>query len=122
MKGRRIRSRDELLAVIRGRRDQLDIAHVTIDAISGVADGYTSKLLCDPPMKQFGPISLDAILGALALQIVEITIIEDAEQAAKIGHRWVRRKRRSTAPEVLWCVAKPSQPSFDFATTEEVTE
>jgi hypothetical protein len=81
---------NQLLEAIRARRDALLITHHTIDALSGLPDGYTSKLLCDPPMKHLGSISLGLVLGVLGLRlVVEI----DDEALAKIESRLTRRKR-----------------------------
>jgi hypothetical protein len=100
-----IRSRDELLQVLRARRDELDLSHGTIDGISGACDGYTGKLLCDPPVRGFGAESLAAILGALALRMVRVEIIEDPQQAERVRARWKPRQRKPTrrAPVVRCC-------------------
>jgi hypothetical protein len=89
-----IKSRDELLQVIRARRDALNISHETIDGLTGLPDGYSSKLLAPTPIKNLGPMSLGALLSALALGIVTVTIDEDPEQAAKMVNRWKPRRRR----------------------------
>jgi hypothetical protein len=84
----------KLLDLLRHRRDELDVPHLTIDAIAGLADGHTSKLLAPNATKGLGYISLPCLLRALALGIVQITIAEDAEQAARISHRWKKRRRQ----------------------------
>lgn len=115
-------TREELRALICDRRDALNVAHTTIDAIAGVQEGYTSKLLAPEPIRHFGPESLAAILGALALGIVRVEIVEDAEAAAKVSGRWVPRKRRPNrkqAPEPdRWCVVSEPQTLFDYANME----
>ncbi len=88
-----VTSKAELVEVIRRRRDELGITHATIDAITGWADGYCSKLMCDPPMKNFGEMSLGLVLGALALGIARVEIVEDPAQAERVRGRWVKRKR-----------------------------
>jgi hypothetical protein len=123
---RTIKSREELRELVRDRRDELDVSHLTIDSLAGIADGHTSKLVCEPPIRNFGPTSLAAILGALALGIVEVTIVEDPEQAAKVSGRWTRRKRRrvkkAAGPEAVLCVVTnggEAQPSFEFVHREK---
>ena len=111
-----IKTRDELLQVIRDRRDELNISHLTIDGLAGWADGYASKLLAPTPIKNLGPMSLGALLSALALGIVTVTIAEDPEQAARMVHRWTPRRRRPTSR----CVVSPTQTSFDDANMETV--
>jgi hypothetical protein len=114
-----IASREQLLRVVRDRRDELDLSHETIDAIAGLQSGYTSKLLSDPPMRGFGEMSLKALLEALGLRIAVAVIVEDVDLADRVRARWKPRKRRSTAkPKVpssglqaspAWCVASNRQ-------------
>lgn len=120
MKPRTVSTREQLLQVLRDRRDELNIAHTTIDAISGLPEGYVSKVLAPRPMRNIGPTSLRALLGALALGIARVVIVEDEEQAAKVRSRWTPRKRPPTAPPV--CVAGREQSSFDFDNTTETSE
>jgi hypothetical protein len=88
-----ITTREELVDLIRRRRDELGLTHQTIDGIAGFQDGYTSKLLAPNPIKNFGPMSLEAMLGALALGIARVEFIEDPELAARMRPRWTRRTR-----------------------------
>ncbi|WGR91851.1 hypothetical protein MTX26_15935 [Bradyrhizobium sp. ISRA443] len=83
----------ELVQLLRERRNELDITHETIDDISGLQSGYTGKLLSPVPIKQLGAVSLGAMLGALALKIVRIELVEDPEQADRMRPRWTPRKR-----------------------------
>jgi len=49
---------------------ELGITHQTLDEVSRVASGHSSKLLADPPIRGIGPMSLGPILGALGLRMV----------------------------------------------------
>ncbi len=40
-----LRTCDDLVKVIRARRDELDVPHEILDEIAGLHGGYTSKLL-----------------------------------------------------------------------------
>jgi hypothetical protein len=86
-----VSTKSELVGAIRDRRDALNISHSSIDALAGLADGHTSKLLCGD--KGFGAMSLDAVLRALALRMVVVRIEEDPEQRALMAKRWTQRKR-----------------------------
>jgi hypothetical protein len=88
-----VTSKAEMVEAIRRRRDELAVTHETIDAISGMAGGYTSKLLAPEPIKNFGEMSLGSVLGALALGIAAVVIFEDPEQVERVGDRWVKRRR-----------------------------
>jgi hypothetical protein len=92
----------ELLDVVRARRDALDLPHEGVDHLAGLPSGYFSKLVCDPPVRGFGAMSLQAVLGALALGIARVEIVEDVAQAERMRPRWRPRKRRperKAAPE-----------------------
>ncbi|MGY4371119.1 hypothetical protein ACVW1A_007184 [Bradyrhizobium sp. LB1.3] len=127
MKPRMIADREQLLQVVRDRRDELNISHETLDAITGLQGGYVSKLLADPPMRGFGEMSLQALLDALGMRIAFAVIMEDPEQAARVRGRWRPRKRRPTngkaaapgpPPETtLWCVASDPQITLDADST-----
>jgi hypothetical protein len=118
VKLRTIRSRGDLIAVLRERQTELNISLGTIDAVAGIADGYASKVLSLTPTKQMGPVALGAILGALGLGIVKIEIAEDPQAAARVSGRWAPRRRRSSRPRAaVWCVVTNDsevQPSFRF--------
>lgn len=81
---------DDLLAVLRARKEALDVSFETLDHIAGVQPGYSAKLLGPTPSRQLGRMSLAAILGALGLQLVAV---EDADAMARIGRRLVKRKQ-----------------------------
>ncbi|MCK1652251.1 hypothetical protein IVA88_12490 [Bradyrhizobium sp. 149] len=113
-----IADREQLLQVVRDRRDELNLSHETLDAISGLQNGYVSKLMADPPMRGFGEMSLQALLDALGLRIAFAVIMEDPDRAERVQARWRPRKRRPTnaktatptqPPETLWCVASDPQ-------------
>ncbi|TFV75301.1 hypothetical protein E4K64_16495 [Bradyrhizobium frederickii] len=117
MRPRIIASREQLLQVVRDRRDELDLSHETLDGITGLQGGYVSKLLADPPMRGFGEMSLQALLDALGMRIAFAVIVEDPERAERVRSRWRPRKRRpakkasaaNPPPENLWCVASNPQ-------------
>jgi hypothetical protein len=118
VKLRTIRTRADLIAVLRERQTELNISLGTIDAVAGIADGYASKVLSLTPTKNLGPIALGAILGALGLGIVRIDIAEDPQATALVSRRWARRRRQPTRRRAaVWCVVTDSseaQPSFKF--------
>jgi hypothetical protein len=90
-----IRSMPELIDAIRARRDELNLSHETIDSISGMPNGYTSKLLAPKPIRGFGYESFGAVLGALGLAV---TVMPDAESTKRVQNRWVKRKRPQKLP------------------------
>lgn len=89
---------EELLALLRSRRDELEITHELIDQLTGWADGYASKVLSPEPIKGLGEKGLGLVLDALALGIARIEIVEDPELAAKMRPRWTKRRRPTMRP------------------------
>jgi hypothetical protein len=85
-----IRSMPELIEALRSRAAELQITHETIDAVSGLQSGYTSKLFAPKPIKNLGPMSFEAILGALGLAVV---VVEDPKQVELVKDRWVKRRK-----------------------------
>jgi hypothetical protein len=88
-----VTSEAQLVQMLRDRRDQVGITNECLDGIAGWADRYGQKLLGSKPVKGFGAFSLDLVLRALALKIVRVEFTEDPAQAAKLRHRWTKRKR-----------------------------
>lgn len=85
-----LRTEAEMVQAYRDRIRELGLAHSTVDAISGLPDGYTSKLMCDPPMKGIGPKARELLNGALGMGFV---VAVDPEQVEKVQGRWTRRRR-----------------------------
>ena len=63
-----VRDYDGLRAALIARRVELRLSLEELDAISGVADRYSGKVLLGT--RCFGDMSLQAILGALRLELV----------------------------------------------------
>ncbi|WP_426608644.1 hypothetical protein [Bradyrhizobium sp. McL0616] len=93
-----VTTQEELLALLRSRRDELEITHEVIDRIAGWADGYASKVLSPQPIKALGEKGLALVLDALALGIARIEFVEDPELAARMRPRWTKRRRPHMRP------------------------
>jgi hypothetical protein len=114
-------TREELRALICERREAVDISLSTLNSIAGTQEGYAEKLLAPDPIRNFGPESLAAILGALALRIVRVEIVEDPEAAAQVSGRWTprkRRPRRKPADRCVVAIASGPQSAFAFVHCE----
>jgi hypothetical protein len=59
----------DLVRILRSRVAEVNSTFENIDTLAGLSRSYTGKLLCDPPLKGMGIMSLFALLGALALRI-----------------------------------------------------
>jgi hypothetical protein len=85
-----IRSFDDLLPIVRARIAALDLSYEVIDAIAGLSDGYTAKLMGPSRTKKFGRTSAPAMLGALGLQLA---VIDDPAAFDRLQSRLVQRRR-----------------------------
>jgi hypothetical protein len=92
-----IRTYGDLLAALRARRDELQVTHEIIDAVTGLALGHTGKLLAVPPFKRLGRLSLEYILGGLALKL---TLSEDPEQLERVRPMLQKREVFDWRPKV----------------------
>ena len=79
-----VRTTDDLRQLFRQRVAYLGISLETLDAIAGLPTRYSSKLLALEPSRAMGPISFEALLGALGLMLVAL---EDAEALRRVQHR-----------------------------------
>lgn len=75
--------------------------------------GYCSKVTSAQPIRGLSAQMFEAILDGLAVGIVAIALVEDHEQAAKMQHRWTKRRRRPSAPIANSPPTAP-QRSFDL--------
>jgi hypothetical protein len=86
-----VRTADDLRVLFRKRIASLGITFETTDTIAGLPAGYTAKLLGPEPMRRFGPVALEALMGATGLKLLAV---EDAEALARVKGRYVQRQRR----------------------------
>jgi hypothetical protein len=76
------RSLPEIQAAMRARADALQLSRETIDGLSGLASGYSSKLLSPNPSRRLGQVSFPLMLGALGLSIA---LVDAQENIQPIG-------------------------------------
>ena len=108
MLGDAVRSMRDIVQVFRDRIRALGITYATVDSIAGLADGYTAKVLSEPPQKAIGGKAMVLIAGALGICFVPIV---DHQQAALVQGRWTQRKRILSDKPAPKCVAGKSLPS-----------
>lgn len=85
-----VKDYDSLIAAIRTRVAELNVAHSTVDAVAGLPSGYTGKLLCDPPVRGIGRIAFGPLLGSLGMKLIAV---EDPEALARVRQRLEPRKQ-----------------------------
>lgn len=85
------RDYDELHALLRARVDELGVTFEGVDAVAGLPQRYTAKLLAPIPMKAIGKTSMGPLLGALGLKLI---VAVDDEMLARIEARLTKRARK----------------------------
>jgi hypothetical protein len=73
------------------RAEDLNISRVTIDEAGGLTPGYSSKLLCEPPMKPLTNENIPKMLKATRL--VLIAVIDDERFAATKTELSTRKRK-----------------------------
>lgn len=85
-----LRTEADMVEAYRQRIRELNITFATVDAISGLPDGYTAKLMGPNPIKGLGEKAIEGLNGALG---IGFSVTEDPEQIARVQGRWAKRKR-----------------------------
>jgi hypothetical protein len=67
-------TRDALVRLLRARKEELNVSHATIDAITGWPENFSSKALSPMPRKHLSPDTLRLVLDALALGVAAIVL------------------------------------------------
>jgi hypothetical protein len=84
------RGSDDLRAILRARFTELGVSFETVDHVAGLPQRYTSKVLGVEPTRNFGQISLDALLPTAAIMLIAV---RDAEALERIQSRLVPLER-----------------------------
>jgi hypothetical protein len=82
---------DGMLAAVRTRVRELEIAGADFDAFAGLPSGYLSKLTGERPVRRIGMTSMGPLFDALGIYCV---MFEDPNATTRLKHR-VRRRNGS---------------------------
>jgi hypothetical protein len=86
-----IRTYDDLREFICARRDAMQVSNQWLDQMTGIADGYSGKALCNPPMRRLMVESLLLYLAPLGLTL---QFAEDPEAVQRYANRVVIKSKR----------------------------
>lgn len=81
-------SADDLLTAVRARKEQLGLSNENLEELAGFCAGAVGKYLGPARVKSPTISSLELLFGALGVGVV---LVEDAEAAKRMAHRWDRR-------------------------------
>lgn len=82
--------REGLLDALRDRVDELQFARSQVDAAGKLTSGHAAKILCDPPIKHLGDISIRKMLRGTGLVVA---LVKNDERFAEVRDRLGKRKR-----------------------------
>lgn len=108
----RIRSYEDLVAVLRARRVELGLRQLELDEIAGLQGGYTGKIECGS--KGFGPMSLTALLGALGLELVAMRAASSHMRGTAVAQAELTqslKKKMQKAGRARWGGSLPEERS-----------
>lgn len=100
-----VRNGSELQRALRDRAEELQLSRSELDRLSGLLDGYSSKLLCDPPMKQITADTLFPLAGAMRVAVV---LVEDPQAAEHLKNQPPRDTHKVRRGTEHWRNAKAS--------------
>ncbi len=83
-----------LVALLSARIRQLDVSYATLDGITGLADGYVSKLFAPAATKTMGWEALELLLAALGMKLIGV---EDANALRRVRNRLIPLKKHDNA-------------------------
>lgn len=118
-----LRTQAEMVEAYRARIRELNISFATVDAISGLPDGYTAKLMSPRPMKGLGEKAIEGLNGALG---IAFTVMVDPEQVQRVQGRWAKRKRAIDKKKLALLappsisVSMPNEVPLQIAITPEL--
>lgn len=90
-----VRSYDDLLEAFRARVVELGTNYRAVDEVAGFTDTFTTKLLAPGRLRTLTPMTFDALLGTLGLELVPR---ENARALQKVRAKLTQRK---LAPSML---------------------
>lgn len=82
---------EELVAAIYACKEARGISNQVLDEIANLSHGHVSKLIGPGRERGLSQVSLDALLGSLALKLI---VAEDEAQASIMRSRWESRDNR----------------------------
>lgn len=86
------RNHDELIDLLRARKDELGLSNQFVDQVGGIAAGHCDQLLGPSAHKSLGRHSINALLGVLA---VKIALVVDEEQLRVMEGKFEARITRN---------------------------
>jgi hypothetical protein len=89
------RTHDELVELLRARKDQLGLSNGWMDSAMGLTDGHCDKVIGVSGERGLSRLTID---GALAVLALKIQVVEDKAQAARMRPIWEKRDQRQVRP------------------------
>jgi hypothetical protein len=85
-----VRSYSDLITALRAVKQFRQLSDAELEALAGLTRSHWTKIAGACPTKRAGPAVLDALLGALA---IELHVKPDPQATQRMAHRWTRRRQ-----------------------------
>jgi hypothetical protein len=82
---------ESLVAALYACKEARGISDRVLDEVAGLSPGHVSKTLGPGRERGLSQVTIDALLGALAVRLI---LVEDEAQAAIVKNRWETRDSR----------------------------
>ena len=96
----------DLQQVVRERAQRLQISRSVLDSATGLADGYSGKVLAEDFTKKLGHLSLYSMLEVLGLKL----IVVDEREAIERSEMLLRRFGKRDESQCRWSNKSASRP------------
>jgi hypothetical protein len=84
-----VRSYDDLITAIVAVKNFFGLSNESLEDLAGLCRGHFDKVAGPTRVKKAGPMVIDALLGALAIELI---VKPNPAAAERMSHRWQRRQ------------------------------
>lgn len=113
---------EALHEAFRDRVEDLQVTRIALDVAGKLTPGYSSKLLCDPPMKLLGLTSLPKMLKATGMALV---LVIDDERFAVLRGKMATRKRpvrpKGSMTRPTWLFTREASQNMQVLRNKKLT-
>lgn len=104
------------------RVEDLNVTRLAIDEAGGFTGGHSAKLLCNPPIKNIGKVSLGKLLKATGMALV---MVVDDERFAPVRAEMAKRKRRmhpnGSIRKPAWLITREASQNMQVLRNKKLT-
>lgn len=104
------------------RVEDLNVTRLAIDEAGGFTGGHSAKILCNPPIKNIGKVSLGKLLKATGMALV---MVVDDERFAPVRAEMAKRKRpmhpNGSIRKPAWLITREASQNMQVLRNKKLT-